>query len=62
MRLQTDLLYLIVLVAFGLWVWKVVVGNEIPDLAGVVALIAVIPVSQGARIYIEARARNTGAL
>jgi hypothetical protein len=49
----------IVLVSFYIWVIKVWPTDAVPDLAGIAALVGVIPVSKAAKVYIETRARKT---
>lgn len=47
-----------VLVSFYIWVIKVWPTDAVPDLSGVAALVAVLPVSEATRYYLKTRARK----
>ena len=61
-RVADFFLYLCMygIVSWAAFVWGVKAwqADAVPDLAGIVALVGVIPVGKAAKVYIETRARK----
>jgi hypothetical protein len=57
---KAVLQYGIVLVAFGIWIWKVcTIADAIPELYGVSTLVLAVPAAQAAKAFVESRTGKT---